>query len=56
MIKLKVQLNNFAYEYGVIMTLNQGNSDNYFIIRNSATGRLTNTHHRLNIDDGSEIN
>jgi hypothetical protein len=38
MIKLTVQLNNFAYEYGLSMTLGKGDSDNYFIMRDSIAG------------------
>jgi hypothetical protein len=49
MITIKVQLNNFAYEYGLPMTLSKGDSDNYFIMRDNITGGLSNTHHRLNI-------
>jgi hypothetical protein len=45
MIKLKVQLNNFAYEYGLPMTLCKGDSDNYFIMRDNITSDLSNTHH-----------
>jgi hypothetical protein len=52
---LKVQLNNFAYEYGLPMTLGKGDSDNYFIMRDNITGGLSNTHHRLNIAEESEI-
>jgi 5-methylcytosine-specific restriction endonuclease McrA len=49
MIKLRVQLNNFAYEYGFPRTLGKGDSDNYFIMRDIITGGLPNTRHRLNI-------
>jgi hypothetical protein len=55
MIKIKVQLNNFAYEYSLPMTLGKGDSDNYFIMRDNITGDLSNTHHRLNIAGESEI-
>jgi hypothetical protein len=55
MIKLKVQLNNFAYEYSLPMTLVKGDSDNSFIMRDNITGWLSNTHHRLNIASESEI-
>jgi hypothetical protein len=55
MIKLKVQLNNFAYEYSLPMTLGKGDSDNYFIMRDNITVGLSNTHHRLNIAGESEI-
>jgi hypothetical protein len=32
MIKVKVQLNNFAYEYDLPMIFSKGDSDNYFIM------------------------
>jgi hypothetical protein len=55
MIKIKVQLNNFAYEYELSMRINKGNCDNYFIMKDNITGGLSNTHHRLNIAGESEI-
>jgi hypothetical protein len=55
MSKSKVQLNNFAYEYGLLMIFGKGGSDNYFIMRDNITGGLSNTHHRLNITGESEI-
>jgi hypothetical protein len=38
MIKLKVQLNNFVYEYGLPMPLGKGDIDNSFIMRDNITG------------------
>jgi hypothetical protein len=55
MIKLKVQLHNFAYEFGLPMTLGKSDSDYYFIMRDNITGELSKTHHRLNIAGESEI-
>jgi hypothetical protein len=55
LIRFKIQLNNFAYAYGLPMTLGKGNSDNYFIMRDNITGGLSNTHHRLNIAVETEI-
>jgi hypothetical protein len=49
MIRLKVQLNNFVYEYGLPNSLGKGESDNYFIMRDNNTCGLSNTHHRLKI-------
>jgi hypothetical protein len=37
------------------MTLNKGDSDHYFIMRDNITGWLSNTHHRLNIAGETEI-
>jgi hypothetical protein len=54
MINLEVQLNNFAYEYDLLMQLGKGNSENYCIIRDNITAWLTNTHHRLIIEGESE--
>jgi hypothetical protein len=54
MIKLKVQLNNFSDENSLLMTLGQGDIDNYFIMRDNITGELSNSHHRLNIAGESE--
>jgi hypothetical protein len=49
MIKIKVQLKKFAYEYGLPMSLGKEDSDNYLIMRDNITGGLSNTHQRLNI-------
>jgi hypothetical protein len=37
------------------MTLGKRDSDNYLFIRDNIIGWLSNTHHRLNIADESEI-
>jgi hypothetical protein len=54
-INLKVQLYNFTFEHGCPMKLGKCSRNNYFIIRDNITERLTNTHPRLNIAGESEI-
>jgi hypothetical protein len=55
MLKLKVQFNNFVYEYGFPMTLGKGKSDNYFIMRDNITGGLSIINHNVNIVSEIEI-
>jgi hypothetical protein len=55
MIKLKVQLNKFAYANNLPMTLGKGDGECYRILRNGITGGLSNVHHKLNIADETKI-
>jgi hypothetical protein len=55
MIRLKIQLINVAYAYGLRITLGKIDKDNYFIMRVNITEGLANTHHGLNIAGEAEI-